>query len=411
MLPAVLASRGGQSRDAVSPNRREGCGGRRGSRQIRAQRPRQQRRGREGEKQRPPERSPRLRRPRGARAAAAAMLEEPECGAPGARAAAGAMDCKGRAAFPVKKLIQARLPFKRLNLVPKEKDEATAGAPRSPAGAMRRPGPRLAGSLDNVENDCLASEGGLGPPLLNGEGPLGGCLRTRAKESVDHGAVVIDLTEDSCELPPSPAGHSPLQAEASAPEKAVNGVGVREQPGLPEAVPKAGLALLGDSLAEGPCAVDEGGVSSRGAGRRCDPQEGRAGWRAAGGILCRGKVPVVLLQDILAATPARSRPASESDRPEPDPAPSPSSLSASSPSSSPEGQHAPKKRRGRGSPSPGSTPVDRVSTPAGSLGLCAWTWLRGGVAGAAGLAHARPVHRVLHRAPSGSAPSCLCAGL
>lgn len=289
------------------------------------------------------------------------MLEEPECGAPGARAAAGAMDCKGRAAFPVKKLIQARLPFKRLNLVPKEKDEAATGAPRSPTGAVRRPGPRLAGSLDNVENDCLASEGGLVPPLLNGEGPLDGCLRTRAQESEDRGAVIIDLTEDSCELPAGPTGHSPLQAEAAAPGKAVNGVGVREQPGLPEAIPKAGPALPGETLADGPCAADEGAVGSRGAGRCCDPQEGRAGWRAAGGILCRGKVPVVLLQDILAATPARSRPASESDQPEPDSAPSPSSLSSSSPSSSPEGQPAPKKRRSRGSPSPSSTPVDRVS--------------------------------------------------
>ena len=88
MLPALPSSRGGLSRDAASPNRRAGCGGRRGSRQIRARRPRQQRRGREGERQWPPERSPRHRRLRGARAAAGAMLEELECGAPGARGAA-----------------------------------------------------------------------------------------------------------------------------------------------------------------------------------------------------------------------------------------------------------------------------------------------------------------------------------
>lgn len=88
MLPAVPSSRGGLSRDAASPNHRAGCGGRRGSRQIRARRPRQQRRGREGERQWPPEQSPRLRRLGGARAAAGAMLEELECGAPGARGAA-----------------------------------------------------------------------------------------------------------------------------------------------------------------------------------------------------------------------------------------------------------------------------------------------------------------------------------
>lgn len=88
MLPALPSSRGGLSRDAASSNRRAACGGRRGSRQIRARRPRQQRRGREGERQWPPERSPRLRRLRGALAAAGAMLEELECGAPGARGAA-----------------------------------------------------------------------------------------------------------------------------------------------------------------------------------------------------------------------------------------------------------------------------------------------------------------------------------
>lgn len=88
MLPTLSSSRGGLSRGATSPNRRAACGGRRGSRQIRARRPRQEPRGRDGEQQRPPERSPRLRRLRGARAAAGTMLEEPECGAPDARGAA-----------------------------------------------------------------------------------------------------------------------------------------------------------------------------------------------------------------------------------------------------------------------------------------------------------------------------------
>lgn len=89
MPPALLNSRGGPSRDPGSPNWRADHWGSRGSRQIRARRPRRQqlRRGREGEEQRPPEGSPRLRRLRGARAAAGAMLEEPECGSPGARGA------------------------------------------------------------------------------------------------------------------------------------------------------------------------------------------------------------------------------------------------------------------------------------------------------------------------------------
>lgn len=88
MLPALPSSRGGTSRDAASSNWLAGCGGRSGSRQIRARRPRQQRRGREGEQSRPPEWSQRLRRPRGARAAAGAMLEQLECGAPAPRGAA-----------------------------------------------------------------------------------------------------------------------------------------------------------------------------------------------------------------------------------------------------------------------------------------------------------------------------------
>lgn len=54
MLPELPDSRGGTSRDATSSNRHSGCGGRRGSRQIRARRPRQERCGREGEQQLPP---------------------------------------------------------------------------------------------------------------------------------------------------------------------------------------------------------------------------------------------------------------------------------------------------------------------------------------------------------------------
>ncbi|XP_032739490.1 chromatin assembly factor 1 subunit A isoform X2 [Lontra canadensis] len=398
MLPALPSSRGGLSRDAVSPNHRAGCGGRRGSRQIRARRPRQQRRGREGERQWPPEQSPRLRRLRRARAAAGAMLEELECGAPGARGAAAAMDCKDRPAFPVKKLIQARLPFKRLNLVPKEKSEDGSDDTRSSEGAPAQSQvPDLETSLDTVENNChMGSDIDCSPKLVNGKGPLDNFLRNRVKTNIDQTAVIIDLTEDSSDQLDGLVAHSKLDTAASPSEEAVSGVGEEAggDRGPLEASPEDELACPEETLSDIPCKTEKEGADSGGPERSGDGQKGsppscpvptsdarmcpekdQDGWSEARGILFKGKVPVVVLRDILAGKPpqAKSPPVTPTDQgvpsesetlessPEEDSVLSHSSRGSSSPTSSPEGQSVSKKQHGSPRPSPTCTPIRRIT--------------------------------------------------
>ncbi|XP_032321756.1 chromatin assembly factor 1 subunit A isoform X1 [Camelus ferus] len=397
MLPALPSSRRGPSRDAASPNRSVGRGGLRGSRQIRARRPRQQRRGREGEQQRPPELSRRLRRLREARDAAGAMLEEPECGAPGARAAATAMDCKDRPAFPVKKLIQARLPFKRLSLVTKEKtDDGLEDTRGSQSTSVQSQDPDLETSLDHLENGChMGSDIDFRPKLANGKGPLDNFLRSQVENDIGQNMVMIDLMEDLSDLTDSNMGHNKPNSAASLSQKNVNGVTEEAggERGLPKASQKDKLAFPEEALSDIPCKVEERGAESgsaersgleqkglpqscpelRGGLRTCSRQD-QDRWSEARGILFKGKVPVVVLQDILAARPrARSPPTtplgqgmpSESETlgssPEEDSVLSHSSLSSSSPTSSPEGQSAPAKQRNSPSPFPTSTAAHRIS--------------------------------------------------
>ncbi|XP_058513615.1 chromatin assembly factor 1 subunit A [Ochotona princeps] len=303
------------------------------------------------------------------------MLEQPECRAAGA---ARAMDCKGRPGpIPVKKLIQARLPFKRLNLTPKKGEDAT-DTPGAPASTVRTKGHHLEISLDNVENDCGVAPGvDLRPKLLNGEGPLGQRRGNWGQNVVATSTVIIDLTED-------PSSHSPPCPQAAitgatSPGPEENGVGVREQQGLPEAIPKVKADLVSpkETLVDAPCDPEQVGIISQdgealscpdlppapGSPTEC-PTQAQDSWREAEGILFRGKVPMVVLQDILAVPAAPSREC-ESDLPESGPEEdsglSHSSPSSSSPGSSPEGQPAPKKRRSRTSLSPSSTPADKVS--------------------------------------------------
>ncbi|XP_037361000.1 chromatin assembly factor 1 subunit A isoform X2 [Talpa occidentalis] len=320
------------------------------------------------------------------------MLEELECGAPGARGAAAAMDCKDRPAFPVKKLIQARLPFKRLNLLPKEKSEDGSDVTSSSQGAaMQGQVPDLETSLDNLENDChLGSDRDLKPKLLNGKGPLDNFLRNRVETNVSQAAVIIDLTEDSSDQTDNSVARDKLNSEASAQGEAVNGV-TEETGDKRQSLPKANedaSVFPGAFLSDIPCHRQEEaaglGVTERSGtklkdspqscpelmgGLRMFLEKEQNGWSEAGGILFKRKVPVVVLEDILAVrSPQAKSPATPLDKglpsagellesgPEEDSVLSHSSLSSSS-TSSPEGQSAPGKQPG--SPLPTCIPVRR----------------------------------------------------
>ncbi|XP_061593774.1 chromatin assembly factor 1 subunit A isoform X2 [Cololabis saira] len=100
------------------------------------------------------------------------------------------MDCKsGNNAN--KKLVQARLPFKRLNPEPKEN--------LPPKRPCTHPCPATAVSEHN-ENESPPLSERSGPPLVNGRGPLDSFLSRKRLASADEN-VVIDLTEDKISSP------------------------------------------------------------------------------------------------------------------------------------------------------------------------------------------------------------------
>ncbi|KAI5101043.1 chromatin assembly factor 1 subunit A [Silurus meridionalis] len=104
------------------------------------------------------------------------------------------MDCVDKASTASKKLVQARLPFKRLNPVPKE----TGKTKRTKTEAS--PLPTHEPSASDGENEVNATSTPLQPrpALKNGRGPLDGFMRRTKYPLVSPGsAVVVDLTEDS----------------------------------------------------------------------------------------------------------------------------------------------------------------------------------------------------------------------
>ncbi|XP_077890082.1 chromatin assembly factor 1 subunit A isoform X2 [Ictidomys tridecemlineatus] len=323
------------------------------------------------------------------------MLEEPEGGVPGARGAAAAMDCKDRPAFPVKKLIQARLPFKRLNLVPKEKcEDGSEDVGSSQSVSVEGKVPDLETSLDNLENNChMGSDLDFRPKLVNGKGPLDNLIRNRIKTSIGQDMVVVDLTEDSSDQPDGAVDHDESNPEASLSREPASGVGEGPGQGPSGIIDSHGLATFpAETLSDIPCKSEEepvgsealkrNGSSQEGAPQSCSeptggprmcPQKEQDSWSEAGGILFRGKVPVVVLQDILAVEPPQAKPlrtpldkslASENEAlescPEEDSALSHSPLSSSS-TSSPEGQLALGRQHRGPSPSSTSTPVHRIT--------------------------------------------------
>lgn len=293
---------------------------------------------------------------------------------------------------PPSLLVSARLPFKRLNLVSKEKtDDGLDDMGGAQGAPVQGHVPGLETSLDHLEDSChMGSDIDFRPKLVNGKGPLDNFLRSQVETSIGQTVVIIDLTEDSSDPPDGTMGHDKLNSAASPSQENVNGVTdeAGDDRGLPMVSQKDELAFPEEALSDLPCKTEAGDAERRGLSQKGSPQslpeltgglrtcseKDQDGWSGARGILFKGKVPVVVLQDILAArTRAKSPPAtppgqavpSESEAlessPEEDSVLSHSSLSSSSPTSSPEGQSAPAKQHSSPSPLPASTPVRRVS--------------------------------------------------
>uniref|UniRef100_UPI0037E753D7 chromatin assembly factor 1 subunit A isoform X1 n=2 Tax=Semicossyphus pulcher TaxID=241346 RepID=UPI0037E753D7 len=113
------------------------------------------------------------------------------------------MDCKS-SNNANKKLIQARLPFKRLNPEPKDNQP-----PKRPC-AHACPAPGVSDGENETEPSAVPVHSG--PPLVNGRGPLDGFLSRRRPAASDEN-MVIDLTADNSPSPlkrlVSPASASP----------------------------------------------------------------------------------------------------------------------------------------------------------------------------------------------------------
>ncbi|NXM54828.1 CAF1A factor, partial [Illadopsis cleaveri] len=211
-----------------------------------------------------------------------------------------AMECRDKAAVPPRKLVQARLPFKRLNPVPKEKldvDSEVKKAKSSPGAFVPSKDPSLdasGASLDNVENDCqLGSDGNLTPKLVNGKGPLdhfiqknpGGDTSDPGDLSKGSGHGLGDSTERGDVDSRAAVTNCTIGKELSC---------LNSRQGSP----------AGDSReTEGPCAA-AAAEAEEDSGAGIQPRSGLvAGRKGTQGqlkdLLFEGKVPVVLLEDIM----------------------------------------------------------------------------------------------------------------
>ncbi|NWZ87401.1 CAF1A factor, partial [Poecile atricapillus] len=209
-----------------------------------------------------------------------------------------AMECRDKAAVPPRKLVQARLPFKRLNPVPKEKldlDSEVKKVKSSPSAFVPSKDPSLdasGASLDNVENDCqLGSDGNLGnltPKLVNGKGPLDHFIQKNP------GGDTSDPGDGS--------GHG-LEGDVDSRAAVTSGTTIGKELNQLSCLNPSQSSPAGDSTeTEGPCAAAAEAEQDPGAGIQ-PRSRAVAGRKGAQGelkdVLFEGKVPVVLLEDIM----------------------------------------------------------------------------------------------------------------
>ncbi|NXU20792.1 CAF1A factor, partial [Pardalotus punctatus] len=225
-----------------------------------------------------------------------------------------AMECRDKAAVPPRKLVQARLPFKRLNPVPKEKfdvDSEVKKVKSSPSAFVPSKDPSLdasGASLDDVENDCqLVSDGNLIPKLVNGKGPLDHFIQKTPGSDTNDPGVVPD--------PPRGSGHGlgdstergDLDSRAAASVAVTNGTIGRELNQL-SCLNSSQSSPTGDPTESAePCGAAAKAEQDLGGGTQ--PCSGVTGCKDVGSrkgsrselkdVLFEGKVPVVLLEDIM----------------------------------------------------------------------------------------------------------------
>ncbi|NWW19998.1 CAF1A factor, partial [Falcunculus frontatus] len=225
-----------------------------------------------------------------------------------------AMECRDKAAVPPRKLVQARLPFKRLNPVPKEKLDVGSEVKKvksSPSAFVPSRDPSLdasGASLDDVENDCqLGSDGNLTPALVNGKGPLDHFIQKNPGGDTSDPGLVPD--------PPKGSGHGlgdgtergDVDSRAAVSLAVTKGTTGTELSQL-SCLNSSQSSPAADSLqTDGPCAAaakaeedSRGGIQPRSGVTACKAVGSRKGTQSElKDVLFEGKVPVVLLEDIM----------------------------------------------------------------------------------------------------------------
>ncbi|NXE97713.1 CAF1A factor, partial [Menura novaehollandiae] len=292
-----------------------------------------------------------------------------------------AMECRDKAAVPPRKLVQARLPFKRLNPVPKEKydvDSEVKKVKSSASGFVPSKDPSLdasAASLDNVENDCqLGSDGNLTPKLVNGKGPLDHFIQKNPGGDTNDPGIVPDLPKGSAHgLRDGPDRGDP-DSRAASPIAVANGTIGKEMNPLSCLNPSQSSPPGDSTETAAPCGAEA--KAEEGLAGGIQPRSGFPGCKDVGNrkgnpselkdVLFEGKVPVVLLEDIMTVrsphvasldgSATSENEAMESSR-EGDSGLTNSSLSSGS---SPEVQLVAESRRNT-SPLAASTPARKVS--------------------------------------------------
>ncbi|XP_060640923.2 chromatin assembly factor 1 subunit A [Anolis sagrei] len=200
------------------------------------------------------------------------------------------MECRDKSATPGRKLIQARLPFKRLNPVPKEKPDGNQGAKKA------RNSPNVLDqntfcadlSPDNVENGCEAeSEPQFVSKLVNGKGPLDVFVQKGPKNKASEPLLVIDLMGDSCDRLKGNAEH--VAKEAS--EEVGNQAGTPGSPcSAPEDIQMETSPVPAEKDEPLSAMVSKIGTHS-------------AKQRKFKNIIFERKLPVVVLEDIMGRSP------------------------------------------------------------------------------------------------------------
>ncbi|NXX98934.1 CAF1A factor, partial [Centropus bengalensis] len=225
-----------------------------------------------------------------------------------------AMECRDKAA-PPRKLVQARLPFKRLNPVPKEKrdvDSEGIKVKNSQSGFGPSKDSSLDeshASMDDVENDCqLDSEVNFAPKLLNRKGPLDHFLQKNTKADTNEPIIVIDLTKDSGHRLHDALDNADFDSKASSSIAIANGTLGKETNQL-SYLNSIQSSQVDDSMETLSCKAvavrDEGlvgGIQSCSRLTECkNPENTKLNQSELKDVIFEGKMPVVLLEDIMTA--------------------------------------------------------------------------------------------------------------